>query len=365
MAQEDKKPDLAEIDPIFGAPIGMQGAVTTPKAQPKEAVNPETAGLVGAGVGFMAPKLEPIKTATGITQAQANLAGTKAASTTAQKQMLERAGVFDQRMANLQKSLAAAQATHGENMTAYQIARENLIRAGLPLEEHPTLAQASGDVWSKKVVGSMGPGGESVTEAARNYQMQKGLTPGEASKFTVGRSGIIEPNTKMPATAVSRENALLQFKQAEEKALASASELAKNQGLFQSLTAKGPVSNQFNEKVLNLQAKVAEQEAKLAELQKLSKGTMAAKIFGKIPGVASGAMSGYELAKAYNALKAGQPGEAILPALSGVGGALMMVPSLPTKAVGAALAFPPLAYEAYKAYTEPDQPPPPTMAPLQ
>lgn len=49
--------------------------------------------------------------------------------------------------------------------------------------------EASGDVWSRKVVGGMGPGGEGVTEAARNYQIQKGLTGGE----TVTRSGIVLP----------------------------------------------------------------------------------------------------------------------------------------------------------------------------
>jgi hypothetical protein len=53
---------------------------------------------------------------------------------------------------------------------------------------------ASGDKWSSKVVGSMGPGGESVTEAARNYQIQKGLSPTEAAQFRTNREGIILPN---------------------------------------------------------------------------------------------------------------------------------------------------------------------------
>ena len=54
---------------------------------------------------------------------------------------------------------------------------------------------SAGDKWSGKVVGEMGPGGEGVTEAARNYRMQQALSPTEAAKFKVGRSGIIEPNT--------------------------------------------------------------------------------------------------------------------------------------------------------------------------
>jgi len=52
----------------------------------------------------------------------------------------------------------------------------------------------SGDKWSGKVVGDMGPGGNSVTEAARNYRIQQGLTPTEAAQFKTNREGIILPN---------------------------------------------------------------------------------------------------------------------------------------------------------------------------
>ena len=53
----------------------------------------------------------------------------------------------------------------------------------------PTEEELAGDKWSRKVVGSQGPGGESVTEAAKNYQIQKGLEGGER----VNRAGIILP----------------------------------------------------------------------------------------------------------------------------------------------------------------------------
>jgi hypothetical protein len=53
---------------------------------------------------------------------------------------------------------------------------------------------ASGDKWSTKVVGMMGPGGESVTEAARNYRIQQSLTPTESAQFKTNREGIILPN---------------------------------------------------------------------------------------------------------------------------------------------------------------------------
>jgi hypothetical protein len=57
---------------------------------------------------------------------------------------------------------------------------------------------APGDAWSQKVTGSMGPGGDSVTEAARNYQLQKGLSPSEAAKYNVSRGGVMVPNQPVP-----------------------------------------------------------------------------------------------------------------------------------------------------------------------
>jgi hypothetical protein len=102
----------------------------------------------------------------------------------------------------------------GGSMAKHLIDAANIIRQShgvptvstqvLPTSVQPSLTPSldvltgtpvAGDKWSTKVVGSMGPGGESVTEAARNYQMQQGLTPEEAAKFKVNRSGLITPNS--------------------------------------------------------------------------------------------------------------------------------------------------------------------------
>lgn len=54
--------------------------------------------------------------------------------------------------------------------------------------------QYAGDKWASKVTGSMGPGGESVTEAARGYQIQKGLEKeGLTPKWRPTREGLILP----------------------------------------------------------------------------------------------------------------------------------------------------------------------------
>jgi hypothetical protein len=53
-------------------------------------------------------------------------------------------------------------------------------------------AESSGDKWSRKVVGSLGPGAESSTEAAKNYNIQKALNEeGRGAQWQVNREGII------------------------------------------------------------------------------------------------------------------------------------------------------------------------------
>lgn len=68
----------------------------------------------------------------------------------------------------------------------------------------PGSGKLPGEKWSQKVVGNMGPGGESVTEAARNYNIQQGLTPSERSKYGVTYGGIIAPR-KVTETRMQAE----------------------------------------------------------------------------------------------------------------------------------------------------------------
>jgi hypothetical protein len=68
-------------------------------------------------------------------------------------------------------------------------AKEAEMKLKAPQNIPTTQEEFTGDKWSRKVVGGQGPGGESVTEAAKNYQLQKGLPSGEK----VNRAGIILP----------------------------------------------------------------------------------------------------------------------------------------------------------------------------
>jgi hypothetical protein len=62
-----------------------------------------------------------------------------------------------------------------------------------PVAESPiNTPESSGDKWNRKVVGAMGPGAESSTEAARNYRTQESLDQeGKGSQWKVNREGII------------------------------------------------------------------------------------------------------------------------------------------------------------------------------
>ena len=69
----------------------------------------------------------------------------------------------------------------------------------------------AGDKWWKKSVSSsMGPGGDTTVEAARNYQIQKGATEAGVHDFVVNREGILVPNKGQnvlsPAQQVARNN---------------------------------------------------------------------------------------------------------------------------------------------------------------
>ena len=52
--------------------------------------------------------------------------------------------------------------------------------------------ESSGDRWNRKVVGSLGPGADSSTEAAKNYNLQEDLNKqGQGHQWKVNREGII------------------------------------------------------------------------------------------------------------------------------------------------------------------------------
>ena len=71
----------------------------------------------------------------------------------------------------------------------------------------------SGDKWSAKTVGSMGPGGESTTEAARNYRIQQRLNVGEDvqnPRWQASREGIILPRGEQESVDLQRARQIIE-----------------------------------------------------------------------------------------------------------------------------------------------------------
>lgn len=164
---------------------------------------------------------------------------------------------------------------------------------------------ASGDKWSSKVVGSMGPGGESVTEAARNYRIQQGLTPTETAQFKTNREGIILPNKT----------------EAEQRMMQEA-----------------------RQKMLSERARRA------AEVTGRGVG-VATDIAPRLMTGISAASAGYQGTDAYNRLRNRDIPGAVLSGVGALGSVASMVPHPLTRGIGTALGIvSPLALQAYDYY---------------
>jgi hypothetical protein len=173
--------------------------------------------------------------------------------------------------------------------------------ASAPIDPR-TGAPYSGDKWSNRVVGNMGPGGNSVTEAARNYQIQQGLNPIEAAQFKTNREGIILPNK------TEAEQRLMQ--EARQKAL-------------------------------------AERARRLAEMT--GKGTqVATHLFPRLMTGAGAFGAGAEGTEAVNRYRQGDYPGAVISGLGALGSAASMLPNPLVRGVGmAAGAISPLMLQGY------------------
>jgi hypothetical protein len=101
-----------------------------------------------------------------------------------------------------------------------QLKMQQMQQAGMPQEP------SSGEKWTKKVVGSLGPGGDSSTEAARNYRIQKNLQIApdvENPRYQPNTSGIILPRglQEQIDQAMNKESPLTRAARAAQAARAA------------------------------------------------------------------------------------------------------------------------------------------------
>ena len=362
--QEEKPVDLGAD--IFNRPMGVSKEVKgnvkvySPDTG-EEVISPELAGGAGAVLGYGVNKMAPTQQVTvkGLDQAQMqkDLADKLYQDRLAQTQGLKT--TYAENLDNIKIELDAAKAKLADAATAYEEAQAKAKQLGAMPE--PVRAPGdlpSGDKWNTKVTGAMGPGGESVTEAARNYRLQQSLTPDEAAKFKASRSGLIVPNTVASAGPFYNEAQLTaqqDLARAEAQRKAAQQQAAAAQGKFESAGKRPPVSQQQQQRVMSAVEKSAQSAEKLKLLQSQSPSTLSkiGMALGKTPimNIIGGAMSAAELAEMINNIDRGEYGKATMNAMGGVGGAMMMAPHPATKVIGAGLSAIPLAYQGYQALT--------------
>ena len=323
-------------------------AVATPSKGKKSKVTdmpPEqqTATLGGAATGAVLSRV-PSEPVSANSRQVAQARATSTAKTETVKDL-------SQRINSLTAEQKALQAQYDEAQRALQIARENAGRLYASPEVALTGTPSSGDKWAAKVTGSMGPGGEGVTEAARNYRLQQSLNPSEAAQFKASRSGLLVPNTvesagpyHTPAQSAAARD--LDIAQARFNAISQQVNTNKSQ-LAQLQRSLAPV-----------QTKAVEAGAKVKALEGMAPGFTArlGRVAGSLPlgGIVGGGLAGYDLYQAKQDYDHGDYGNALLHGLSGTGGALMTIPHPIAKGIGLGLTAPLLAYEGYKYATEPD-----------
>jgi hypothetical protein len=258
---------------------------------------------------------------------------------------------ISQRIAGLTAEQRALDAQYREAQQVLQQARENAGRLYATPEAAPTGAPSAGDKWSAKVTGSMGPGGEGVTEAARNYRLQQSLDPSEAAQFKTARSGLIVPNTvdtSGPFHTPAQSTAARELEAAQARFNAISQQINQNKSQLA----------QLQKTLTPVQTKAVEAGAKVKALEGIAPGFVGrlGRVASAIPlgGVIGGGLAGYDLYQAKQDYEQGDYGQALLHGLSGAGGALMAVPHPIAKGVGLGMTAPLLAYEGYKYATEPD-----------
>lgn len=363
--QEEKPVDLGAD--IFNRPMGV---TDTSKANVKvyspetgeEVISPELSGAAGAAIGYGVNKVAPTQ--------QVNVKGLDQAQM--QKELADK--LYQERLGQVESLKGTHVANIDSIKTELDAAKVRLSDAAAAYEDAKAKATAlnampeaprapgdlpSGDKWNTKVTGAMGPGGESVTEAARNYRLQQSLSPDEAAKFKASRSGLIVPttvDTSKPFLNEAQLAAQREFEAAEAARKAAQQQVARSQGMFESAGKKAPVSAGQQQRVTAAAEKSAQAAEKLRLLQAQSPSTLSkiGMALGKTPlmNIVGGAMSAAELAEMINNIDRGEYGKATMNAMGGVGGAMMMAPHPAAKVIGAGLSAIPLAVQGYQAYTK-------------
>jgi len=297
---------------------------------------------LSAGVGSIAGSRAPKYRAPSTTAARTRLAVTESNLATAQNRFETLADAHSDAWRRAEEryntARAAAQQTGEARTAAQQIAAE----LGLT-EEALNIGDLAGDKWNAKVVGDMGPGGNSVTEAARNYQIEKGLPPDYKST----RTGIAVPRSFDETPAQKQARKLYEYATAAHAPVQAELEAAEA-ARTAAQTRPAPLT-QAEAAVESARGARTAANARVVSLEE------ARSFLSKIPffNTIMGGLSGYEIMHAYNAYQNGDSVDAILSGLSGVGGLVSLAPHPAAKVIGTAMTLPAVGNQLYQASKKP------------
>lgn len=361
VAEQEGNP-LAEIDPIFASPIGPSADASKPSAStppPPRDNTPEVAGgVAGSAVGFFAPKYENPK----LTTARADYAGSKATEGQLRGELTRMQGDRLDAVDNARFAIADAQAE--VSMARQELnAAEEAARKLNALPEPVVSPSAADNVvkGASDVEGSLSRGAlthsEKMGEIREANQVRKGIAGYKQGLPTTERvpltgytqsSRLIVPNelANAPVKTAAQIEAENRLKVAKENHAAAVKRAADVKMQQESVSKPTRTETTLSSDVTKASSTTAGKKAALEELEK------ARSFLSKIPGFNTlmGGLSGAELVHAYRQLREGNTLEGVMAGISGAGGLISLAPHPVAKAIGTAMAVPPLAYQAYQAY---------------
>lgn len=354
---------------LANPPAGMQLQPPSPPVQQapvqNQPLDASKYGIIGAGIGAGAGYAMPLPKAVAppdVISANTSAAGQSASAQAMMADLVKRQLAHTNQLSSLQQAMQTTGQMHDQHVGNLA----NATQAAKQLNAMP-LTPTPGDNWAfgseakgtvGGVTGSMGPGGNSVTESSRNYRMQQGnkefeglgLKGSEGAKFRVNRAGIIEPNRDTPFTP-SQEAAQKAYLDAQQKVAESEAKLKELRAEHDKLAKAGPYSRQHDEAVSRQQALAEGEKVKAEEMAKQSKaeGNMArlGRMLGRFAPPSGGSIAGYFGAQAKNEFDQGRYGPMAIHALGALGGTGMMAPHAAVRGAGALATIPGIAYDVY------------------
>jgi hypothetical protein len=339
--------------------------------------SPADAATVGAGTGLILggkSAMAPAPKNTQLIKAQADAAASQQSAQSMKQLVQTKAQEHAQRVEDTQKALDNARVKHAETTAQHMAARDEATKLNaLPADERP-LTKMEQEMLDKAVADAK-TAGIAIDEGAmahsikmgniHNYnEVRKGIAGTKESLPAAEKTAVsgmkqlghlIVPDTVADASLLNSQQLEAQKKYLETKNAmkSTATDVAKHQGILESLNKKGAIPQQLeskaNDKILkanetSTKAKILDEALSESGLSKF--GRVAGKVIGPVLG---GAGAGFEGAQALEDYQKGEYLPMALHAMGALGSGLAMIPHPLAKGVGTVIAAPGIAYDIYDA----------------